>query len=162
MTMGFVQALADTVAAFSVMLSVVYLAIQIKRNTAATHSQTYQTATASFAEMAAIVGATKETSRVFTLGMADPKKLDESEYHQFAYLAISLLRRFENIFFQHRSGMVNDDFWNGHSDNLLWFFHQPGFQRMWEERRYGFSKGFREFLDSSSPAAIRSPTNRKV
>jgi len=162
MTLDTVQVIAEAIGALAVMLSVVYLAIQVKRNTSATYSQTYQAATSSFAEMAAIVGASKETARVFTLGMSDPGELDESEYSQFAYLAISLLRRFENIYFQHQSGMINDDFWTGHSDNLLWFYHQPGFQKMWQERRYAFSEGFREFVDSSSPDEIKSPEIRKV
>ena len=162
MTLNFLQILAEAIAAVSVMLSVIYLAIQVKRNTSATYSQTYQFATASFAEMAAIVGASKETSRVFTSGMADPDILEESEYSQFAYLGISLLRRFENIYFQHQSGMIDDDFWTGHRDNLLWFHHQPGFQKMWQERRCGFSEGFREFLDHSSAEEIKSPDIRKV
>lgn len=157
-----VHAISSIFEAIALTLTVVYLAIEIRRNSSATHSQTYQSATQALGEMAAIVGDTKEKARVFSLGMADPKKLDSDEYLQFAYLGISLFRRYENVFFQYQSGMINDDFWFGHRDNLLWFFHRPGTQTWWQERRLGFSRSFREFLESTSPEDVSSPEIRQV
>ncbi len=58
--------------------------------------------------------------------------------------------------------MINDDFWFGHRDNLLWFFHRPGTQKWWRERRLGFAKSFREFLESTSPDDVTSPEIRLV
>jgi len=156
------HAIASSFEAIAVTLTVVYLAVQIKRNTSATYSQTYQFATQALGEMAAIVGESKEKARIFSVGMADPKKLDSDEYRQFAYLGISLFRRYENVYFQYQSGMINDDFWFGHRDNLLWFFHRPGTQTWWQERRLGFSKSFREYLEGTSPKDVISPSIRQV
>lgn len=128
MDLNLVETLSGVTAAISVTLTVIYLALQIKRNTSATQSQTYQFATSALGDTAATIGQSRELSRIFTLGMASPEKLDEIEYYQFAYLGISLIRRYENVFFQYQSGLIDDDFWNGHRENLLWFFHQPGFQ----------------------------------
>jgi hypothetical protein len=157
-----VAAISSLIASISVTLTVVYLAIQVKRSTRATYSQTYQFATQALGEMAAIVGSSKETARIFTVGMATPDKLDEYEFNQFAYLGISLFRRYENVFFQYQSGMIDDDFWIGHRDNLLWFYHRPGTQRWWQARRLTFSESFREFLESTSAREVNSPTTRRV
>jgi len=54
-----VSAVAGVLTAISVTLTVVYLAIQIKKNTVATHSQSYQLSTCAAAEMAAIIGSDK-------------------------------------------------------------------------------------------------------
>lgn len=112
--------------------------------------------------MAAIAGESKEKTRIFTVGMAEPEKLDELEFLQFAYLGISLFRRYENVFFQYQSGMIDQDFWVGHRDNLLWFFHRPGTQKWWQQRRLGFSKRFREFLETTSSSEVISPIVRRV
>jgi hypothetical protein len=157
-----VHSISSMLEAIAVTLTVVYLAVEIKRNTHATHSQTYQFATQALGEMAAIVGQSKEKARLFSVGMADPSQLDNDEYLQFAYLGVSLFRRYENVFFQYQSGMINDDFWFGHRDNLLWFFHRPGTQAWWKERRLGFSKSFREFLEATSPKDVMSPDVRRV
>lgn len=157
-----VSAVAGVLAAISVTLTVVYLAIQIKKNTKATHSQTYHLATSALAEMASIIGRDKELARIFRIGMTNPEELKEDEFVQFGYLGISLFRRFENVFFQYQTGMINEDFWTGHRDNILWFFHRPGMQVWWKDRKFAFSKGFREFLDSSTPGEITSPESRRL
>lgn len=157
-----IQTVSGIAGTLAVALTVVYLAVQVRASTKATQSQTYQTAVAALAEMAAIVGESKEKARVFAVGMADPDKLDEDEYLQFAYLGISLFRRYENAYFQYRSGMIDDEFWNGHRDNLLWFYHRPGTQRWWQERRLGFSRFFRDYLESTSPADMESQEGRYV
>jgi hypothetical protein len=157
-----VSAIANVLVAFAVTITVVYLAIQIRENTRATRSQTYQLATAALAEMAGIIGTDKELARIFRIGMITPEKLDQDEFVQFGYLGISLFRRFENVFFQYQSGMIDDDFWNGHRDNILWFFHRPGMQAWWKDRKFAFSKSFRDFLDQSTPAQIASPQSRQL
>lgn len=157
-----VSAIAGIFAAIFVALSVAYLAMQIKNSARATHSQTYHLATSALAEMAAIVGSDRELARIMRIGMADPSALDEDEFTQFGYLGISLFRRFENVYFQYQSGMIDEDFWVGHRDNILWFFHRPGIQAWWKDRRYAFSQRFREFLDRSSESEILSPETRRL
>jgi hypothetical protein len=162
MNLELTQTIAGIVGNISLVVTVIYLALQIRHGTRATLSQTYQSATHALGEMAAIVGETKEKARVFSVGMADLGQLQHDEYLQFAYLGVSLFRCYENVFFQYQSGMIDDDFWNGHRDNLLWFFHRPGTQLWWRERRLGFSRSFREFLESTSEVDVGSPDIRQV
>lgn len=157
-----IQIVSNIIGTIAVALTVVYLAVQVRASTKATYSQTYQTAVAALGDMAAIVGESKEKSRMYADGMADPDKLDADEYLQFAYLGISLFRKYENAYFQYRSGMIDDEFWDGHRDNLLWFFHRPGTQRWWKERRMGFSKSFREYLESTTLTDMAEQEGRYV
>jgi len=99
MDWGALSAIAGLLAAIFVALTVVYLALQVKASTRATHSQTYQLATSALAEMAGIIGRDRELARIFRIGMVDPQALNEDESTQFGYLGISLFRRFENVFF---------------------------------------------------------------
>ncbi len=156
------SAIAGLLAAAFVGLTVVYLALQIRAGTKATQSQTYQMATSALAEMAAIVGQDSQLARIFRIGLVNPEALTEDEFTQFGYLGISLFRRFENVFFQYQSGMIDEDFWIGHRDNILWFFHRPGMQEWWKDRKFAFSKRFREFLDNSEPTQIASPETRRL
>ena len=123
-----VSALAGILAATAVVLSVVYLAVQIQKNTLATYSQTHYLATAALAETGAIIASNPELSRIYRIGLSAPDQLEEDEYFQFALIGTSQFRSFENLFFQYRSGLVDVDFWDGHRENILWFFHRPGMQ----------------------------------
>ena len=75
-----VQLTTNMIGTIAVVLTVVYLAVQVRASTKATYSQTYQTAVAALGDMAAIVGESKEKSRMYADGMADPDKLDPDEY----------------------------------------------------------------------------------
>ena len=155
------SAIADLFAVVFVAVSVIYLAIQIRRSTQATFSHTYYLATSALADVTGLIACDRDLARIHRTGLADPKALTEDELTQFSHLQISLFRRFENLFFQHESGMIDDDFWVGHRDNILWFFHRPGTQAWWPDRRFGFSRRFREFLDTSRHSEIASPETRR-
>ena len=157
-----VSAISGILAAIAVVLTVVYLAIQIRKNTLATYSQTHYLTTAALAETGATIASSSELSRVYRIGLSTPDQLDEEEYFRFALIGTSQFRSFENLFFQYRAGLVSEDFWSGHRENILWFFHRPGMLIWWKEKRLAFSKGFRDFLESSKMAELASPEDRRV
>ena len=162
MDWGAVSAVAGVFAAVFVALSVVYLALQVKAGTRATRSQTYYLATAALAEMAALIGSNAELSRIVRIGWNTPDDLTEDEFTQYSYVMLSFLRRYENVYFQWQSGLVDDDFWIGHRENLLWAYRRPGMQRVWKDRKNAFSIGFQKFLEGSGNIAAQTPESRRI
>jgi hypothetical protein len=156
-----VSAITGVAGVILVAMSVIYLAIQVRRGTQATQSQTYYLATSALAELAGMIAADRELARLHRVGLADPAVLTEDERAQFSHLQLSLFRRFENLFFQHESGWIDDDFWIGHRANILWFFRRPGVQAWWPDRRASFSRRFQEFLDNSAHIDISYPDSRR-
>ncbi len=155
-------ATAEILAAGAVVVSVIYLAIQISRNTTATHSQTHYLTTTALSETAATIASSAELSRVYRLGLSRPGELDEDEFFRFALIGTSQFRTFENLYFQYRAGLVDHGFWEGDRENILWFYHRPGMQIWWKEKRLAFSRGFRDFLERSTASELRSPDARRV
>jgi hypothetical protein len=157
-----VSAVAGVFAAIFVALSVVYLGLQVRAGTKATRSQTYYLATAALADMAAVIGSDERVSRIVRTGWDTPDDLTPDEFTQYSYLMTSFLRRYENVFFQHNAGLVDEDFWRGHRENLLWAYRRPGMQRVWRDRRHSFSISFQEFLDGSNHIEINTPNSRRI
>jgi hypothetical protein len=157
-----VSAIAGVFAAIFVALSVVYLALQVRAGAKATRSQTYYLATAALADMAAVIGCDQGVSRIVRIGWDTPDELNQDEFTQYSYLMTSFLRRYENVFFQRQSGLVDEDFWDGHRENLLWAFRRPGMRRVWESRKHAFSISFQKFLDGSNAIALRTPESRRL
>jgi len=77
-------------------------------------------------------------------------------------LGISQFCRYENLYFQYRAGLVDEDFWSGHRENILWYFHRPGMQAWWKDKRLAYSKSFREFVENSQATDLESPADRQV
>lgn len=157
-----VSAISGALAAIAVVLSVVYLALQVRRNTQAMYSQAHHLTTIALADTAATIASSNELSRIYRLGLASPDQLSEDEFFRFAAIGTSQFRTFENLFFQHRSGLVTEDFWSAHRENILWFYHTPGMQMWWQDKRLSYSKGFREFLEASNVTDVVSPGTRRI
>ncbi len=157
-----VSAISGMFAAIAVVLSVVYLAVQVRRNTLAMHSQAHHLTTIALAETAATIASSEELSRIYRLGLATPDKLDEDQFFRFAAIGTSQFRTFENLFFQYHSGLVSEDYWVAHRENILWFYHCPGMQIWWKDKRLAFSKNFREFLETSEAGDVSSPETRRI
>ena len=124
--------------------------------------ETYYQTTAALADIAAIIGSDEQVARVVRIGWVTPEKLTEDELTQYGYLMASFLRRYENVFFQYESGLVDAGFWDGHRENLLWAFRRPGMQLIWKDRKQSFSVGFREFLDRSDAIELATPDSRRL
>lgn len=75
-----VSAISGMLASIAVVFSVVYLAVQIRRSTLATYSQTHYLTTAALAETAATIASSCELSRVYRIGLSTPDQLDEEEF----------------------------------------------------------------------------------
>jgi len=157
-----VSAISQALGTVAVVITVVYLAHQIRKNRIATQSLTYYLVTAAGAQNAAFIASNTELSHLFRVGMVKPDQLKEDEAFRFALVAISQFRRYENLFFQYQSGLLDEEYWVAQKENMLWFFHRAGIQGWWGEKRFAFSKSFREFLESSNPAELTSPSNRRV
>jgi len=157
-----VSAVSQALGTMALVLTVVYLAVQIRKNRIATQSQTHYLATAAGAQTAGSIASSEDLSRIYRVGLSAPDQLQQDESFRFALLAISQFRRYENLYFQQRAGLIDEDYWIAQCENILWFFHRPGIQAWWMEKRLTYSKGFRDFLESSSPAALGSPRERRV
>ena len=157
-----ISAVSSSLAAIAVVISVIYLAIQVRRSTQAIYSQAHHQTVIALAETAATIASSENLSRVYRLGLSAPDELSEEEFFRFAAIATSQFRTFENLFFQYRAGLVTEDFWSGHRENILWFYHRPGIQIWWAGKRLAHSKDFRDFLEHSTPQDLTSPPHRRI
>lgn len=157
-----ISAIAQAAAAIFVAATVIYLAVQVQKSSLATRSQTHYLVTAGLADAANLLAADRDVAHIYGKGMADPAALQEEEFLRFNLLGIAQFRRYENLFYQYRSGLIDNDFWDGHRENILWFFYQPGHQMWWKDKRLAFSKSFRDFLESSRPSDLKSPQSRRM
>jgi hypothetical protein len=107
-----IGALAEIVGAIAVVVTLVYLAGQVRQATRATQAASFQTASALEQEFLLVLGQDLATTRTWSTYMfGDPATLPEDERMRAAFLMGSLLRRLENVYHQHKLGTITDDAW---------------------------------------------------
>ena len=146
-------AIGSFIGGIGVVVSVVYLAFQIKLNTISNRSQSYQLAISSISEWSRQVGLDKDATRIIRVGVMGLSALDENERAQFSYLLVSLLRNFENIHHQFDNGTISKETWLGWSNRIIVFLSQPGAKEWWDKSQDSYSPRFRTYVDEAKSRA---------
>jgi len=82
-------------------------------------------------------------TRLFPEGQ--PVRLDEVRWH---FMALAVMRHYENLHVQHRLHSIDDDQWSGYRSLLSWYMGKEAFRRWWTfEHRQWFSSSYQREID---------------
>jgi hypothetical protein len=147
MDLELVVAVAEILGALAVLVSLVYLAVQIRQNTNSMKANTEQGIAS--ATSSSIIGiAHTNIPYLIVRASADPESLSDEETAQFAIWLNGSLRQWEHAYFQYKSGNFSEDSWNGLFQQILMHMSSEGVRTYWGIRRTTFRRDFRELVDS--------------
>ena len=147
MTLQDLGNIGEFVAAIAVLLSLLYLAIQIRQNTKSVRTSTYQAVLDSSHQVNKLF-TDPHLERIYRLGRKDLSQLDDSELAQFKALVGTLVGFHEALFLQHQQGAIDDDFFVNRFNSFHYIISQPGVRAVWEERgRNYFAPSFVKRVD---------------
>jgi hypothetical protein len=143
-----VQAVAELVAAGGVILSLVYLSIQVRQNTQSIRTAANQDLMTAFNDVAAIAGHGRHGARLYhALIRGTWEELDPYEEDAASMLLIQNVRVFEQAFLQHRAGFLDDDVWEGWERQMKLSQGLPGVADGWPAVRQFVNADFAMLLD---------------
>lgn len=142
-----IGALAELVGAAGVVVTLSYLAAQVRQNTKALRAATFQSVIGYATGFAESVARNADLAAIFQNGMADFESLDEPDRFRFHFQLIALLRRYENMHYQSRMGLLDDDQWEGLRASLNDIMGRPGSSAWWRLNSSLFNSSFRDFLE---------------
>ncbi len=141
--------IGEFVGSIGVLVSLLYLAIQIKKNTEAERVSAYRAIVSDFGHMNETLASNQGLTQTYVQGMEDFDALASGEKAQVSQVFYMTFRYFENMYYQHRRGYVEDELWKGWERIMLTYFARPGFQSWWRARRDVFSESFASFLENT-------------
>jgi hypothetical protein len=121
--------IADIVGATAIVISLVFVGLEIRSNTLATQAATFQATVAYDVEILLGQGHDADTARVFLAYMNDPDSLSGAELGQGGLLAGASARHMENLFLQHEAGMLSDEAWRARESYIRNGLNRPGIRR---------------------------------
>ena len=130
-----------------VLMSVIYVSIQIRNNTRAVRTSTFQQVVNSFAAISFDIAKDKNLVDLYMRAGRDFASLNELERAQYSLMLLSFLRRAENVFFQTEIRMLYTEHWSGIRDSIKAIMTAPGAQACWIEIKNRLNPEFRAFID---------------
>lgn len=145
--LGDLSNIADVVAAVAIVLSLIYVGIQVSDNTQATRSATANSATAITVSAYTAVTNNIKASDVWFRGLTNPSLLNDAENTQFILQTHTFMLAFQNSFYLSIEGTLDREIQESMTENIEGVKKLPGFQLYWSQRRMLFMKRFREYVD---------------
>ncbi len=147
MTLDDLGNIGEFVGAVGVVVSLIYLAAQIRRNTSSVRASTFQEAVRDIATLSDLLATDAELSRIWSSGLQDLDALKPDERVRFAAYMLGMFRRLENVVYQTQHGALDPAYWEGQLSSLRGTLSQPGVAAWWARAQGLFSPDFREYVE---------------
>ena len=139
--------LGQIVGAVGVMVTLVYVALQIRQNTNAVRAATAQTVHEHFASWYHLLASDESLSQVVIDGLKDYGSLSEKDKARFVAMVMAFLSYSQNAFLKWRQGMLEPSLWLGWEQVIMNLTGSPGGRAFWKERAYLFGEEFRRHVE---------------
>jgi hypothetical protein len=140
--------LGEFISGLVVIVSLVYLAVQVRQNTQSLHTENYGRALDRISAMQSQLSRDGELSSMFSRGLVDPSRLSPQERIQFMWAAFEMFGAFEFMFHQSQTRAIPDEVWERWSATAAWWLSFPGIRTWWAARPAPFSASFTAYVDT--------------
>ena len=121
-----IAAISESVGAVAVLITLIYLAVQIRQNTAAVATATYESAMTGFNDINVIVASHPKLASVLDRGCQSPESLDADEIVQFNFVLRCYANQWWKLFKLYERGSLPIEEWAIFAREAAQFFDQPG------------------------------------
>ena len=121
-----ISAIGQIVGALAVLITLIYLAIQLRQNTAAVATSTYESTMTGLNDINVVVASNPELASLLDRGCQDPETLSSKEIVQFNFILRCYANQWWKLFKLHERGNLHATEWKIFTQEASQFFEQPG------------------------------------
>ena len=144
-----VALLAEIFGGIAIVLSLIFVGIQFRKNTIATKSATANAANAITIAWYSETGNSAQSSQLMWDYIKDPKSItSNAEKYQVTILIHGLFLSFQNSYYLAAEGTLDQNVHESLIAAISSVRNQPGFHEYWENRKSHFFVEFRDYVTS--------------
>jgi hypothetical protein len=149
-----VGAIGQIVGALAVVVSLVYLAIQIRQSTRVMMAESARAAVAAVRDFNKSMIEDPSVAKIFRMGAENLSNLTIDERAQFAHVALNFFKTAEDLHYQYVRGTLDNDVWESWRTIVAVYATSPGFREYWSSRSAFFTPAFRAECESWRPPSV--------
>jgi hypothetical protein len=139
--------LGEFVGGFFVVISIVYLAYQVRQNTTSLRTENYARALDRLSTVQSNLSSDGELNRIVVVGAQKPEALTRTERMRFTWSLYELMGAAEFVYHQAQQGALPKEVWERWKATIVWWLSNPGIQKWWSSKPTPFSASFEAFAD---------------
>jgi len=148
MTLEQIYFLAEIIAAFAIVVSLIYLAIQIKQSRIQAKKDAIDVITIRRSSILGVLSENSELSIIIPKGLASSTKLSENEYFRYHSYLYTLFIAIEMAFIKWIKKDLDKEVWKAWDEVIRWWLRFPSVQSWWSRNIIGgFTDDFDSYVD---------------
>lgn len=161
MTLESIYYMSQTLASVGVVISIIYLAIQLKQNAKDSRSRAACLTSTELRNMLAMLATDDSLGEVFNKAAVSDKLLDLERLQWYTIIG-NAMRIFENSYELMQKGDLNMSYWKGLESMFIDLTNMKAFDDFWSDRKHWYRDEFRAFVKEgiilkASPKEISPP-----
>ncbi len=150
-----ISAVSQLVGSIAVVVSVLYLAVQLRSSTRVARVAAMDAAAAALRDVTKPFMENAELARIWRTGLENLETLSPDEQARFFHAAHQFLKALETIHYHYVYGLLDPQLWAGWRDLLHHYIACPGIRFYLTRRNAVFSERFRKFISELEPLEQR-------
>ena len=149
--------IGELIGAIAVLVTLIYLAVQIRQNTVALRDGNATTVQINIQNLALSAITDREFGDILIRGLSDPQTLTPPERIALYAWLFNMLKSGELAYGRYIKGDLDEEYWLAYLNFLQSYWLTPGCKLYWEDRRAAFVPDFQRAMEkwmSDSPAAV--------
>ena len=131
-----IGAIGEFVGSFAVLITLIYLAQQIKQNTQSQSIATFEAAMSGYNDVQTFVASDVESASIWRRGGAEPESLDEDEAVRFEMMVRNYANQVYKLFRLYEHGALPEAEWTNTITESKQLFQSPGFAAFKQNNNY--------------------------
>ena len=149
---------AEVISAVAIVVSLVYVGVQVTDNTAATRSATASHANTQFTDWYMHISDDAELMHVWFRGVREPQSLSREEFLRFVFLMHIIMLQYQNNYYLVQEGTLEQKVLNAITLTLTTIKGTPGFEKYWSLRKELFYPEYKQFIEDLMYHSHYSPS----
>lgn len=153
--------LGEFVGGIFVVVSLVYLAYEVRQNTRSLLAENYGRLLDRMSTLQSRLAADADLNRIVIAGAQAPGSLKRAERVRFSWALYELIGAGEFMYHQAQEGALPQEVWKRWETTLCWWLSHPGMRVWWKGKPTPFSVSFEQFVEDEilsrpfDPEAVR-------
>jgi hypothetical protein len=143
-----VGAIGEMIGGTGVIVTLLYLAVQVRHNTAEMRAAASESVAENLREWLLPMIRDPEISRIFRTGVEGWEHFGPDQKARFFHIAFVWLKTIEAAHYQFIRGRLDPEVWKGWEAVVISYLLGPGIQAYWCRRREGFSLTFQAYVEA--------------
>jgi hypothetical protein len=148
-TLDQATSIAEIAAAVATVVTLAYLAIQIRENTAAQKADARRATQSITSDYSSTIGQDKEVARVFRVGLLDFESLDEDERVQFFFLFAMLVGGADQTFSDYQLEIIDKELFEASVYSVSGMLKTSGGRAFWDSQGKNYTVKFQDYVNSN-------------